>query len=126
MVIYHYSKHGKSLLCFACDQVLKELQLLAATSELRFEVSKHTALAFLIRRQPEDLQSLAEQLSTRHSTTSKQQTHRLDVAYSVLAAAADLATVESFCTQGGTPLQQHQLATETQEASVTLYVGSSS
>ena len=85
---------------------MKELQCLAATNELRFELSKHTALAFLIRRQPEDLHDLAHQLSMRHSTISKQQTNRLDVAYSVLAAAAaaaaaaDPATSQSVPTQG--------------------------
>ena len=81
-------------------QVLKELQILAATSELRFELSKHAALAFYIKRQPADLQGLAKQLSIRHGTISKQQTSRLDVAYTVLAAAADPAVVQAFPQQG--------------------------
>ena len=78
---------------------MKELQCLAATNELRFELSKHTALAFLIRRRPEDLQGLAQQLSMRHSAISKQQTNRLDVAYCVLAAAANPDTIQSMPVQ---------------------------
>ena len=67
---------------------MKELQALAMRNELRFEVSKQTALAFTIRRTPEDLQSLADSISQRHGIVSKQQAHRLDVAYCSFAAAA--------------------------------------
>ena len=69
-------------------QVLKALQVLAAASELRFEVSKQTALAFVIKRRPDDLQALAEILSQRHGIVTAQQAQRLDVAYSSFAAAA--------------------------------------
>ena len=58
------------------------------TNELRFEVSKQTALAFVIRREPGDLQQLAEAISRRHGIVSRQQAHRLDVAYCSFAAAA--------------------------------------
>ena len=62
---------------------------MAAINELRFEVSKHAALAFWVYRMPDDLHQLARQLSARHKAVGQQQTHRLDVAYSCLAAAAN-------------------------------------
>ena len=79
--------HGSS----ASLQVIKSLQALAVTNELRFEVSKQTALAFVIKRRPADLQQLAEAISQRHGIVSKQQAHRLDVAYCSFAAAAAAA-----------------------------------
>ena len=72
-------------------QVVKSLQALAMTNELRFEVSKQTALAFVIKRAPADLHQLAEAISQRHGIVSKQQAHRLDVAYCSFAAAAAAA-----------------------------------
>ena len=72
-------------------QVMKELQALAIRNELRFEVSKQTALAFIIKRMPEDLHTLADSISQRHGIVSKQQAHRLDVAYCSFAAAAAAA-----------------------------------
>ena len=70
---------------------MKALQVLAMRNELRFEVSKQTALAFTIKRRPGDLPSLAESISQRHGIVSKQQAHRLDVAYCSFAAAAAAA-----------------------------------
>ena len=64
------------------------LQVLAAASELRFEVSKQTALAFVIKQRPQDLQALAETISKRHGVVTGQQAQRLDVAYRSFAAAA--------------------------------------
>ena len=78
---------------------MKELQALAIKDELCFEVSKHTALAFVIKRSPPDLQQLAQRISERHGLVSRQQTHRLDVAYCSFAAAAAnaaAAAVSSF------------------------------
>lgn len=69
-------------------QVMKELQALAMRNELRFEVSKQAALAFLIKRIPHDLPALAHSISQRHGIVSRQQAHRLDVAYCSFAAAA--------------------------------------
>ena len=80
---------------------MKELQALAVRSELRFEVSKQTALVFLIKRTPEDLHSLAESISQRHGIVSKQQAHRLDVAYSSFAAAAAAAGGGAVSAVGG-------------------------
>ena len=68
-------------------QVLKSLQALAASDELRFEVSKQTALAFLVKRTPADLPQLAQAISKRHGIVSRQQAHRLDLAYCSFAAA---------------------------------------
>ena len=68
--------------------MLKALQVLAAASELRFEVSKQTALAFVIKQHPQDLQALAEAFSKRHGVVTAQQAQRLDVAYRSFAAAA--------------------------------------
>ena len=70
---------------------MKELQTLAIKNELCFEVSKQTALAFVIRHCPPDLQQLAQRISERHRLVSMQQTHRLDVAYCSFAAAAAAA-----------------------------------
>ncbi len=75
----------------AALQVMKALQALAVTDELRFEVSKQTALAFVVKRKPDDVQQLAEAISQRHGIVSKQQAHRLDVAYCSFAAAAAAA-----------------------------------
>lgn len=71
---------------------MKELQALALRDELRFEVSKQAALAFLMKRMPQDLPALAHSISQRHGVVSKQQAHRLDVAYCSFAAAAAAAT----------------------------------
>ena len=73
-------------------QVLKALQVLAAESELRFEVSKQTAFAFVVKKRPDDLQALAEALSQRHGVVTAQQAQRLDVAYCSFAAAATAAS----------------------------------
>ena len=70
---------------------MKDLQALAMRNELRFEVSTQTALAFTIKRTPEDLHSMADSISQRHGVVSKQQAHRLDVAYCSFAAAAAAA-----------------------------------
>ena len=70
---------------------MKELQALAIKNELRFEVSKLTALAFVIQRTPQDVDQLAESISQRHGIVSQQQAHRLDLAYSSFAAAAAAA-----------------------------------
>ena len=70
---------------------MKALQALAVTDELRFEVSKQTALAFMVKRKPDEMQQLAEAISHRHGIVSKQQAHRLDVAYCSFAAAAAAA-----------------------------------
>ena len=72
---------------------MKALQALAVTDELRFEVSKQTALAFVVKRKPDDVQQLAEAISQRHGVVSKQQAHRLDVAYCSFAAAAAACSV---------------------------------
>ncbi|KAL3136692.1 hypothetical protein ABBQ38_15544 [Trebouxia sp. C0009 RCD-2024] len=76
----------------SATQVMKELQALALRDELRFEVSKQAALAFLMKRMPQDLPALAHSISQRHGVVSKQQAHRLDVAYCSFAAAAAAAT----------------------------------
>ena len=81
-------------------QVMKELQALAIKSELRFEVSKQTALAFIIKQAPADLHRLADSISQRHGIVSKQQAHRLDVAYCSFAAAA-AATASAAVSVGG-------------------------
>ena len=72
---------------------MKALQALAVTDELRFEVSKQTALAFVVKRKPDEMQQLAEAISHRHGIVSKQQAHRLDVAYCSFAAAAACSLV---------------------------------
>ena len=64
-------------------------------NELRFEVSKQTALAFVVKRKPEDLSHLADAISQRHGVVSKQQAHRLDVAYCSFAAAGQSTTAAS-------------------------------
>ena len=88
---------------------MKALQALAVTDELRFEVSKQTALAFVVKHKPEDMQQLAEAISHRHGIVSKQQAHRLDVAYCSFAAAADAAAARSFVAAG---TQVHFLGAE--------------
>jgi hypothetical protein len=78
---------------------MKALQALAVTDELRFEVSKQTALAFVVKRKPDDMQQLAEAISHRHGIVSKQQAHRLDVAYCSFAAAAAARSLAAAGTQ---------------------------
>ena len=87
-LLLHTHTQIQVLLASLSLQVMKELQGLAMRNELRFEVSKQTALAFLIKRTPEDFHSLAESISQRHGIVSRQQAHRLDVAYCSFAAAA--------------------------------------
>ncbi len=91
-------------------QVMKALQALAVTDELRFEVSKQTALAFAVKRKPDDMQQLAEAISLRHGIVSKQQAHRLDVAYCSFAAAAAAAAAARSLVAAGT--QVHSLSAE--------------
>ena len=80
---------------------MKKLQALALRNELRFEVSKQTALAFIIKRMPEDLLSLAASISERHGIVSRQQVHRLDVAYCSFAAAAAATAGRGIASGGG-------------------------
>ncbi|DBA84790.1 TPA: hypothetical protein ACH3X1_016785 [Trebouxia sp. C0004] len=89
--------------------VMKALQALAMTDELRFEVSKQTALAFVVKRKPEDMQQLAEAISQRHGIVSKQQAHRLDVAYCSFAAAAAACSLVAAGTQGEVRSQEQCL-----------------
>ena len=81
--------------------MLKALQVLAAASELRFEVSKQTALAFVVKQRPQDLQALAEAISRRHGVVTAQQAQRLDVAYRSFAAAAAATAGKSVSNDAG-------------------------